>query len=101
MHNTHGERHSYVLPACAEASAGGRVGNDGALIRQQAPKAFYVSPFLSMDCAYHFKIRPPGDDVLIAIHEQEAGKPILSATFSGQRKPLTDGALPGMLLRHP
>ena len=54
-----------------------------------------------MDCAYHFKVRPPGDDVMIAINEEEAGKPILTATFSGKRKALSDGALLGMLLRHP
>ncbi|HEY4939930.1 MAG TPA: DUF1365 domain-containing protein [Rhizomicrobium sp.] len=91
VHNTYNERHAYVL----------RVGNDQSLIRQHAPKAFYVSPFLSMDCAYDFKIRPPGDEVLIAIAEEEAGRPILTATFSGKRKPLTDGALAIMLLRHP
>jgi DUF1365 family protein len=91
VHNTYAERHSYVL----------RVGNDEALVRQQAPKAFYVSPFLSMDCTYHFKIRPPGDDVLVAINEEEAGTPMLTATFAGKRRPLTDGALTGMLLRHP
>jgi hypothetical protein len=91
VHNTYDERHSYVL----------RAGNDESIIRQQAPKAFYVSPFLSMDCAYNFKIRPPGDDVLLAINEEETGRPILTATFQGKRKPLTDGALAGMLLRHP
>ena len=91
VHNTYNERHCYVL----------RAGNDVALIRQHAPKAFYVSPFLSMNCAYNFKIRPPGDDVMIAINEEEAGKPILTATFAGKRKALTDWALAAMLLRHP
>jgi DUF1365 family protein len=91
VHNTYDERHSYVL----------RVGNDDAVVRQQAAKAFYVSPFLSMDCAYNFRIRPPGEDVMVAINETEAGQPILTATFSGKRKPLTDTALLGVLLRHP
>lgn len=91
VRNTYGEQHSYVM----------RAGDNDALIRQHAPKAFYVSPFLSMDCAYNFKIRPPGDDVMIAIAEEEAGKPILTATFTGKRQALTDGALLGMLLRHP
>jgi DUF1365 family protein len=91
VHNTHGERHAYVLPA----------GNDLVLVRHSADKAFYVSPFLSMDCTYNFKIRPPGDDVLVAIAETEHGKPILTATFAGARKPMTDGALARVLLRHP
>jgi DUF1365 family protein len=91
VHNTCGERHAYVL----------RAGNDDAVVRQQAAKAFYVSPFLSMDCAYNFKIKPPGNDVLIAVNETERGEPILTATFHGRRKPLTDATLAAMLLRHP
>lgn len=91
VHNTYSERHVYVL----------RVGHDDAVVRQQAAKEFYVSPFLSMDCTYDFRIRPPRDDVMIAIHEAECGTPILTATFSGKRKPLTDWTLLGMLLRHP
>lgn len=91
VHNTYGERHTYVLQA----------GNDDAVVRQQAEKAFYVSPFLSMDCTYQFKIKPPGEDVLIAINESEAGKPVLTATFSGARRPLNDATLFAMLLRHP
>ncbi|MBL6937385.1 MAG: DUF1365 domain-containing protein [Alphaproteobacteria bacterium] len=91
VHNTYGERHAYVL----------RAGNDEAVVRQRAVKDFYVSPFLSKDCAYSFTIRPPGDDVLIAINETEAGEPILTATFTGTRKPFTDAALLGVVLRHP
>ncbi len=91
VHNTFGERHSYVL----------RAGNDAALVRHETAKAFHVSPFLSLDCRYHFTIRPPGEDVLIAINEDEAGVPVLTATFAGKRKPLTDGALAAMVLRHP
>ena len=91
VHNTYGERHAYVLP----------VDDDAALVRQRADKAFYVSPFLSMDCAYHFKIKPPAGDVLIAINETERGTPILTAIFSGKRRPLTSAALFGVLLRHP
>ncbi|HJW41072.1 MAG TPA: DUF1365 domain-containing protein [Rhizomicrobium sp.] len=91
VHNTYGERHTYVL----------RAGNDDSIVRQACNKAFYVSPFLSMDCRYHFKIRPPGEDVLIAINEEEVGRPILTATFHGKRKALTDANLLRMLLRHP
>ncbi|HXC56040.1 MAG TPA: DUF1365 domain-containing protein [Rhizomicrobium sp.] len=91
VHNTYGERHSYVL----------RADGDAALVRQRTPKDFYVSPFLSPDCAYNFKIRPPGGDVRIAIAEEEAGKPILTASFCGTRKALSDRALAGLLLRHP
>jgi DUF1365 family protein len=92
VHNTYGERHAYVL----------RTGDaDDAIVRQRVAKDFFVSPFLPMDCAYDFRIRPPGDDVLVAINESEAGRPVLTATFAGKRRPLTDATLAAMLLRHP
>jgi uncharacterized protein len=89
VHNTFGERHAYVLAA-----------GDG-LVRQRCAKEFAVSPFLSMDCIYNFRLRPPGEDVLIAIDEEEHGRPVLAATFSGKRRPLSDAILFSMLLRHP
>jgi hypothetical protein len=54
-----------------------------------------------MECAYNFRIRPPDSDVMIAINEKEAGKPVLTATFCGKRKTLSDASLLAMLLRHP
>jgi uncharacterized protein len=86
VHNTFGERHSYVL------RAGGN---------QECDKAFYVSPFLSLDCRYAFHIVPPDEAVTIAIRESEGGSPVLHAAFSGRRQPLTDRALASALLRHP
>jgi DUF1365 family protein len=91
VHNTYQERHAYVLP----------VGEDGALVQHGCAKALYVSPFLSRDCRYHFRIRPPGKDVAIVIHEEESGQPILNASFAGAYRALTDGALARMLLRYP
>jgi len=86
VHNTQGERHAYVLRTDAD---------------QTRDKDFYVSPFLSMDCRYSFHIKPPGDDIAIAIRETEGGQPVLNAVFSGERRPLTDRALASALLRHP
>ncbi len=91
VHNTFGERHAYVLPVTP---------GDGP-IQQDCAKDFYVSPFLSQDCAYRFNIRPPGDDVLVAIDEKESGRPVLKAVFAGKRRPLTDRNLASALLRHP
>jgi uncharacterized protein len=91
VHNTFGERHAYVL----------RAGTNDDQIRQECAKAFYVSPFLSFDCRYSFRIQPPGESVVIAIRETEGGAPVLDAAFSGCRKPLTDKALAWALLRHP
>ncbi|HSZ74322.1 MAG TPA: DUF1365 domain-containing protein [Rhizomicrobium sp.] len=86
VHNTHGERHTYVLRS-----------NEP----QTREKNFYVSPFLSMDCRYKFHIKPPGENVAVGIAETECGQPVLQAVFSGSRKPLSDGTLASCLLRHP
>jgi len=91
VHNTYEERHAYVLP----------VGADTALVQHGCTKDFYVSPFLSRDCSYAFRIRPPGEDVAIVVHEEEAGAPILDAGFAGRRRALSDGALARMLLVYP
>jgi DUF1365 family protein len=77
------------------------VGRATHIIRHACAKAFYVSPFLSPDCRYHFRITPPGETVAVAINESEAGKPILIASFAGRRRALTGGALALMLLRYP
>jgi DUF1365 family protein len=91
VHNTYEERHAYVLPVREGAK----------LIRHGCPKNFYVSPFLSRDCRYQFRVRPPGDDIAVAIHEEEAGRPILNASFAGDRRPLTDRLLVKMLFAYP
>lgn len=91
VHNTYDERHAYVLP----------VGEDQKLVRHGCPKAFYVSPFLSRDCRYQFRIRPPGEDVAVVIDEEEAGSPILNASFAGERRAMRDGVLARLLLRYP
>jgi DUF1365 family protein len=90
VHNTYDERHAYVLPV---SGAG--------LVRHGCAKGFYVSPFLSADCRYHFRVRPPDEKALVAIHEEEGGKAILNASFIGSRRALNDGALFVMLLSYP
>jgi hypothetical protein len=91
VHNTHEERHAYVF-AC-----------DGSerLMRHGCAKDFYVSPFLSTDCHYHFRTLPPGDRVAVTILEDEAGAPVLNASFAGVHRPMSDGALLAMLLSYP
>lgn len=91
VHNTYEERHAYVLP----------VENNNGLVRHGCAKNFYVSPFLSRDCRYNFRIRPPGRDVAVVIQEEEAGRPILNAGFAGERRALRDRMLAKMLLRYP
>jgi DUF1365 family protein len=91
VHNTHGERHTYVLPANL---ANGEV-------RHEAPKGFFVSPFMPAECTYRFRIVPAGDDVVVSIIEHDAEGPLLAASFTGERQVLGDAALLGLLLRYP
>ena len=79
VHNTFGQSHSYV------AGVDGENLNSGS-IRQSADKRFYVSPFLDMDLRYNFRISPPDEALKIRILENDQEGPILSATFSGQKK---------------
>jgi uncharacterized protein len=77
--NTFGQRHCYLFDT---QSADG-------LVRHSVDKCFYVSPFIEMDMTYNFRIRPPGGDVAVAIHETDADGTLLFASFSGRRQPLT------------
>ena len=91
VHNTHGERHAYVLPA----------GEATETVRHACDKAFFVSPFMPMECRYNFVIRRPGDTVQVLINEDDAEGPLLKASFTGKRTPLTDAALIKALVSHP
>ncbi len=90
--NTFGDQHTYVLPA-AEAL-------DGA-VRHGTDKAFFVSPFITMDQHYRFTFRRPGARLTLKIRQHGPTGPLLIATQNGQRRPLTDRALLGQWLRHP
>lgn len=80
VNNTHGERHSYVVPVDPKPTR----------IRHTCDKAFFVSPFLPMDCRYHFDLNRPGSRLRLLIRESHQGAPILDAWFTGRRRPLTD-----------
>ncbi|MBY6261885.1 DUF1365 domain-containing protein [Azospirillum sp. 412522] len=94
--NTFGERHAYLIPAFP--------GTDG-LVRQRCDKRFYVSPFMDMETAYHFRIRPPGgrpgEPLALSIRQTDAGGPVLHAALTAERVELTDGAILRAWVRHP
>ncbi|WP_109105705.1 DUF1365 domain-containing protein [Azospirillum sp. TSO35-2] len=94
--NTFGQRHAYLIPA--------EPGADG-LVRQRCDKRFYVSPFMDMDTAYHFRIRPPAgvadEPLALAIRQTDAAGPVLHAALTARRMELTDGAILRAWARHP
>jgi DUF1365 family protein len=84
--NTFGERHTYVIPVDANADA-------GPVIRQHARKSLYVSPFISMEADYKFRILPPGDNVNVVIRQEDADGLLLAAAFRGERTVLSPASL--------
>lgn len=94
VRNTFGGLHTYVLPIEA-----GQVSDAG--VRQNQVKEFYVSPFISMEQHYHFRMLPPGDAVRVRILETDAKGPLLSATFSGSGRSLTSPAILRECIRVP
>lgn len=94
--NTFGQRHAYLIPAAP--------GPDG-LVRQRCDKRFYVSPFMDMETAYHFRIRPPGgqagEPLAVSIRQTDAGGPVLHASLTARRAELADGAILRAWARHP
>ncbi|MEV6019021.1 DUF1365 domain-containing protein [Streptomyces sp. NPDC051997] len=88
VHNTYGERHSYLL----------RPGRDGTA---RTGKEFYVSPFFPVDGAYRMRLPEPGDRLDLTVHLERSGTRPFTATVRGTRQEATVGALLRQALRHP
>ncbi len=95
VHNTFGERHSYLIPVTDPVTSQG-----AAVIRQRCDKQFYVSPFMGMDMTYDFRIVPPAATTAVIVEGSDARGKVISASFTGRRSAISDGALLGLTLRH-
>jgi len=91
VHNTFGERHTYLIPATTQAQA----------LHQHCRKAFYVSPFLDMDMTYDFRISGPGDMLQVGIRGSDAQGTLITAALSARRAALSDRALLATFLALP
>jgi len=83
VHNTFGERHSYVIAVKQEAGS----------IRQRCRKRFYVSPFMDMNMRYEFRVAVPDKKIAVGIRLGDKDGPMLNAALAGAREELTDRAL--------
>jgi uncharacterized protein len=92
VHNTFGERHSYVI----ETTAGG-----DAVLRQQSDKRFYVSPFMDMDMGYAFRVTRPSDTITVGVTGADARGPLMHAVLQASRRELCDAQLLRLLVSHP
>ncbi|MCW2308893.1 DUF1365 domain-containing protein [Rhodobium gokarnense] len=88
--NTFGERMTYVLPTEPEAEG---------VIFQECEKRFYVSPFNAVEGRYQFHVTPPAETVTVGVALRTGEGPLLSAHFSGDFAPFTDGRLLKALAR--
>lgn len=86
--NTYGERHCYLL----ELDENGQARTD---------KAFYVSPFVTVEGTYDMSFRLDGGDVGVSIVLRQHGELLFTATFRGRAEPATRGALARAAARHP
>ena len=92
VNNTFGQRHSYLIPVDGDA---------GPTVRQDCDKLFFVSPFMEMQMRYAFKIRPPGEDLLVTVISSDAEGPMLFATYDARRAALSDRSILLAFLGHP
>ncbi|MFF7250282.1 DUF1365 domain-containing protein [Embleya sp. NPDC008237] len=88
VHNTYGERHRYLL----------HPGRDG---HARTDKAFYVSPFLTVEGHYDIRAPEPGDrfDVCVTLHQ--GGRVVFTAQWRGRRVPATPARFAALLIRFP
>jgi len=91
VNNTFGQRHSYLIPVEADVLP----------VRQSCAKGFYVSPFMAMDMTYDFTVRPPSAEVAITVRGSDAEGTVITASFTGTRRELSDAALLATFLRYP
>lgn len=88
------QRHAYVLDV-ADAQRHGRA------LHWSFTKAFHVSPFQPMECAYDWRFTTPGEDLRVQMNLLRGGARTFDATLSLIRRPLDTRSLARVLLRYP
>ncbi len=97
VHNTFGERHLYTL---RPGRSGSPDGVDGPFTAAM-DKAFFVSPFITMDGRYSVHVRDEPGRLRLAINLRQDDRPMLSTSLVLRRRPMSDRSLLRLLLRHP
>jgi len=91
VHNTFGERHSYIFTIEPEQYAE----------RHRCRKTFHVSPFLQMGLHYEFRTAMPEQRLSVAIVGSDDLGPLITAVMTGDRKPLTAKYITQALIMYP
>ena len=88
--NTFGEQHTYIFKA-----------QDEKTVQNKCKKKFYVSPFIEMDCEYHFKTFNPREQLSVVINQNDKDGKLLFASQDGISKDLNNKNLILSYLTHP
>ena len=89
--NTFGEQHTYIF----------KIDDSNQLLDHSCAKKFYVSPFIEMNCSYHFKILKPESKLSVVINQNDIDGKILFASQDGLKKDLNNKNLMISYLSHP
>ncbi|MFJ9671658.1 DUF1365 domain-containing protein [Streptomyces sp. NPDC101221] len=88
VHNTYGERHTYLLHPDEAGVA-------------HVDKDFYVSPFFPVDGAYRMRLPLPADRLDLTVRLDRPGARPFTATVRGTRREATPATLLRLAVRHP
>jgi len=88
--NTFGEQHTYIFKA-----------QDEKTVQNKCKKKFYVSPFIEMDCEYHFKTLNPREQLSVVINQNDKDGKLLFASQDGTSKDFNNKNLILSYLTHP
>lgn len=90
-----GERHCYVLGPHNSSV------DDGASMRFEHAKAFHVSPFMSMNMRYRWRVTSPGERLAVQIACWRDDELLFTADLDLKRQTITPGRLRTILLAYP
>lgn len=88
------ERHTYALHA-------GTTEGDVTTAPHRFPKDFHVSPFMSMNQEYVWRVNTPGERLVIHMDNLEGEKKLFDATLRLAREEISGATLTAALLRFP
>ena len=88
--NTFGEQHTYIFKA-----------QDEKTVQNKCKKKLYVSPFIEMDCEYHFKTLNPREQLSVVINQNDKDGKLLFASQDGISKDFNNKNLILSYLTHP
>ncbi len=88
--NTFGEQHTYIFKV-----------QDEKIVQNKCKKKFYVSPFIEMDCEYHFKTLNPREQLSVVINQNDKDGKLLFASQDGISKAFNNKNLILSYLTHP